>query len=121
MERSAPEVRALEEAAKQRREEEHQRWQAAHEEWERKEAERRRAEAEKASHQELLAIIDEWAVARRIEAFFADVERSAAALPTDNRVAVLDRVAAGRAVVGEADALPSLLRWKTVPERIGEA
>jgi hypothetical protein len=46
-------------------------------EYERQEEARRQAEAHKASRQQLLAIVDDWSLARSIESFFEDAERRA--------------------------------------------
>jgi len=66
--------------------EEHQRWlvqyearqreeRARKEQEEREERGRKRKAAHKTSHDELLAAIDHWAWARRVDEFFAEIDR----------------------------------------------
>jgi hypothetical protein len=94
------------EIERQRREEE-RRVQA------REEAERRRLKSIKDSRDELSEIIKAWAKAKRIEEFFADVERRTTALEDEDKAAVLERLALARKMVDAADALKWLESWKT--------
>jgi hypothetical protein len=116
--REAPQILALIEEGKRRADLEHQRWEEQRRRWEREEAERRRAEALKASREELLAIIDAWAEANRIEQFFLDAEGRAEKLDEpDERAAVLEKVKRGREVLGSIEALDHFRTWRSPEEQ----
>lgn len=97
---------------------ERQRWQEQMENWRREEDEHRRQEALKASQADLLAIINAWAEATRIEAFFLDAESRAADLREDERAALLERLARARQIVGGIDALERFREWRMPEERL---
>ncbi len=106
------EVEAIVPTIVQRREEaekasaiERERREAQYREHERQELARRRAEAHQASRQQLLAIVDNWALARRIEGFFEDAERRASSLPDAEHTAMRERLSQARALLGGIDAL----------------
>lgn len=80
-------------------------------------AELRRVKAIKDSREELSEIIKAWAKARRIEDFFADVERRSANLEEEEKAAVLERLALARKMVDSTDALKWIASWKTPEER----
>jgi hypothetical protein len=130
-------VRALEAAApaiavevaelRRRAEEEHQRWLVQHEERlredrarkekeAREELERRRVAAGKTSRENLLASIEHWAWTRRVEEFFADVDQRIDREAPEVRLALEERVALARALVGQTDALQRIRAWKTPAE-----
>jgi len=92
-------------------------WQAQHERWQREEAERRRVQNIKESREQLFGLIEAWGLAKRIEGFFEDAERRAAALGEQDRVALLDRLHRARALFGGVDALQRFLNWKAPEER----
>ena len=98
------------EIERQRREEERRR-QAL------EEAERRRVKAIKDSRDELSEIIKAWGKAKRIEEFFADVERRIADMEGEEKASVLERLALARKMVDSTDALKWLTSWKTPEER----
>jgi hypothetical protein len=85
--------------------------------WRREEEERRRAQNLKASREELYAIIEAWAVAKRIEEFFENVERRAPGLDDADGKALLDRVQRARQMLGGTDALSRFRSWKAPEER----
>jgi hypothetical protein len=60
-------------------------------EWRREEEERERAEALEASRAELAAIVERWAEAKRVEAFFEDAGRRAATLKDPDAADLLER------------------------------
>lgn len=101
----------------QQREIERQQWEAEKAERAREEAERRRIKAEKDSQEELSSIIDAWAKAKRIEEFFADIERRAVDLGDDEKAFILERLELAREMVDSTDALQWLRSWKTPDER----
>jgi hypothetical protein len=64
----------------------------------------------KDSKEELLQIIDTWAEAKRLEAFFADAERRARDLPDGQRERTIERLRQARALIGSTDALERFKR-----------
>jgi hypothetical protein len=101
---------------------EQQRWQEERREWEglqerrkREEEERRRAEAAERSRRDLLAIIEEWSLAKRIENFFREVELRAGESPEGSEL--LERLRHGREVLGSLEALDQFRTWKTPEEQ----
>jgi len=120
-------ARALEDAApviaKQVEEGERQaaierlRWEEEERAQRREEAARRRAEAVKASRTELAAIIERWAEAKRVEAFFEDAGRRAASLDDGESIAMLDRLKRARELLRGMDALQRFRSWKAPHER----
>ncbi|MCG2592982.1 hypothetical protein LZ009_09335 [Ramlibacter sp. XY19] len=84
----------------------------------REEEERRRqAKLRQDATSDLLAAIDAWERARRIQDWFAAVVRQAQDLADEDRLQVLGRLEQARALVGGADPLELLKRWKTPRER----
>jgi hypothetical protein len=84
----------------------------------REEEERRRqAKLRQNATSDLLAAIDAWDRASRIQDWFAAVERQAQDLTDEDRLQVLGRVDQARALIGGADPLELLKRWKTPAER----
>jgi len=93
---------------------------------EREEESRRRREQEERAKQaklrqeaksDLLTAIDAWDRARRVQEWLARVEREAHDLPEADRQQVLSRLEQAKALVGGADALDLLKRWKAPGER----
>ena len=98
-----------------------QRWEAECRERDRREREGRRAEAIKKSRQELLVVVEDWALARSVESFFADAEENrASALNPDEREALFERIRRARALLGGTDALARFRQWKTPNEEANE-
>ena len=85
--------------------------------WQIEEAERKRIRDIKESKTDLLAIIDAWAEAKRIESFFEEVESRTSALNQEEYGAILNRLAEGRELLGGIDALECFKSWKTPKER----
>ena len=96
---------------------ERQRWEEEERQRRREEAARRRAEALKASRAELAAIIERWAEAKRVEAFFEDAGRRAASLDDGASTALLERLERARELLGGVDALERFRSWKAPDER----
>ncbi|SNB47472.1 hypothetical protein [Geobacter sp. DSM 9736] len=101
----------------QQREIERKRWEEEKAKQALEDAERRRVEASKDSRDELSDIIKAWAKAKRVEEFFADVERRAVNLEEEQKAAVLERLALARTMIDSTDALQWLAAWKTPEER----
>src|SRR5262245_52755931 len=82
----------------------------------REERERQRAEAHEESREQLLEIVEEWSLARRIEAFFDDALRRSRELDAEHRTVIADRLTKARAMVGGLDALARFRQWQTPEE-----
>jgi hypothetical protein len=96
---------------------ERQRLEAQQQQWIREEQVRRREQNLKASLEELFAIIEAWAVAKRIEQFFEDVEKRAPGAEGAESKALLDRIHRARQMLGGTDALSRFRNWKAPEER----
>ena len=70
LEKATVEIARLVEEGERQAEIERQRWEAQREQWRREEEARRTAKALKDSKEDLLQVIDAWAEAKRLEAFF---------------------------------------------------
>ncbi len=101
----------------QQREIERKRWEAEKAKQALEDAERRRLKAIRDSRDELSDIIKAWGKAKRIEEFFADVERRTVNLEDEEKAGVLERLALARKMVDTTDALKWLASWKTPEER----
>ena len=117
LEREAPVIAKLVEEAHARFEAERQRLDEQFRRWRREEAERRRAQDIKESRDELLAIVEAWSLANRIEAFFQDAGLRAAELGEEERAEVLERLRRARDLLGGTDALGRFRSWKAPVER----
>jgi hypothetical protein len=111
------EIARLVEEGKRQAEIESQRWEAQREQWRRQEEARRAAKALKDSKEELLQVIDSWAEAKRLEAFFADAERRAQDLPDEQRERTVERHRRAHALIGSTDALERFNVWRAPEER----
>jgi hypothetical protein len=67
--------------------------------------------------QQLLAIVDDWSLARNIESFFEGAERRASTLPADELAATRDRLNRARDVLGGTNASDRFHEWKSPDER----
>ncbi len=109
-------LRLIEEADR-RAEEQHKIWEEQHREWVREEEERRRAEALKESREQLLEIVQAWALARNIEDFFEDAQRRASSITGDEQRNVLERVNRARELLGGTDTLKRFGAWRSPEDR----
>jgi hypothetical protein len=90
----------------------------AAEERRRQEEDRRRVQQSiKDSQAQLVQIIQAWADVVNVERFLQGVHDRAAALPGDERDAVLERLKLAREFLGSQDPLDFFLAWKTPLER----
>jgi hypothetical protein len=119
LEKAVPTLTTLIADAERKAEEEHQRWEAQARQWRREEAARRRTQALKESREELLAIVEQWSLAKRIESFFADLDRSIAAGGGADATVVRARIDRARAMLGGIDALQHFEGWLSPEERLG--
>lgn len=117
LEKATVEIARLVEEGERQAEIERQRWEAQREQWRREEEARRAAKALKDSKEELLQVIDTWAEAKRLEAFFADAERRAQDLPDEERERTIERLQRARALIGSTDALERFDAWRAPEER----
>ena len=85
--------------------------------WDRRQAEERAAKALKDSTDQLLAIIEEWAAASRLTAFFDDARARIEGLPEAERGTLLARLARARALIGTADTVTRFKEWRSPEER----
>lgn len=117
LEAAIPVIRERIEEAKKEAEIQRQRWEAERRELRRRERAERRAAAIKDSRAQLLNIIDEWALARRIETFFEDISKRQQGDPTESQSELDARLALARALLGGTDALQRFQSWKAPEER----
>lgn len=117
LEAAAPVIAKQVEEGERQAELERQRWAEEERKRRREEAAQRRAEARRASRAELAAIIERWAEAKRVEAFFEDAARRAASLADAESTALLERLNRARELLGSVDALERFRSWKTPEER----
>jgi hypothetical protein len=120
LEAAVPELEQKIEEAQRKAEEERKVWEAHRREEERREAERRKPEAIKDRRAQFLAIVDRWAQARNLEAFFADAESRARALDEETQAAVLGRLARARSLLGGIDPLAHFSRWQAPEDRCAD-
>lgn len=81
-----------------------------------------RVETAKKSTDHLLALIDAWARVVRIEQFFEDAaKRAAATSAEEDRSLLLDRIALARDLIGKSDALEHLRTWRSPAELLRAA
>jgi hypothetical protein len=118
IEAEAPALAKRCDEARKQAEIEHQQWLAECREREREEQEQRRAEALRNSRKQLLAIVEEWDLARKIEFFFADAARSAAALPMHDASALVARLDRARELLGGIGSLRHFEAWRSPEDRV---
>jgi len=117
LEKATVEIARLVEEGERQAEIERQRWEAQREQWRREEEARRAAKTLKDSKEDLPQVIDAWAEAKRLDAFFADAERSAQNLPDEQRERTIERLRRARALIGSTDALERFDAWRAPEER----
>ncbi|PLW66908.1 hypothetical protein [Pseudohalioglobus lutimaris] len=115
---ACPEILAQIERVKIEQEKRH----AEYEEWKYKHEQERLEElwdkANSNSKHQLSQIISDWGVAKQIESFFLELERSASDLPPQKKALVSERVKAVLEYVGSPDAIAELLSWRSPRERM---
>lgn len=117
LEKATVEIARLVEEGERQAEIERQRWEAQCEHWRREKEARRAAKALKDIKEELRQIIDAWAAAKRLEAFFADAERRARDLPDELKERTIEQLRQARSLVGSIDALERFDAWRAPDER----
>lgn len=94
-------------------------WEEKKQQYRSEEQAKRRAEALDSSHTELLAIIEEWNVRKRIAAFFDEAISLAAQTSEETRGDIEQRITAAQKLLDIADPLSRLKQWRS-PEEIYE-
>jgi hypothetical protein len=117
LEREAATIANLVQEAARQAEIEHQKWEVQQRQWELEERERRQRENRKKSTQELLAIVEAWSLARRIEEFLEDIQTRTATRGDEERQRTLERLRQARELLGGVDALQRFSEWKSPDER----
>ena len=69
------------------------------------------------SSEHLLALVDAWTLARRIEGFLHDTGDGVETLPVDEREVIVQRLSRARALFGGPEALRHFLERRTPEER----
>ncbi len=115
---AAPRISAMAIDAEHRRQEEHARLEAEHQRWRVEEARRRYSEAIKASRADLLAAVEGWSLATRVEQFFEDIHRRTDQVSAKEKEVFALRVAMARELLGGTDALQRFRTWKAPIERL---
>jgi hypothetical protein len=77
----------------------------------------RKLKAREAARTELVETIRGWDDIRRIQSFFLEVEREALTRGDEQREVLLGQLAIARDLIGETDALSSLMKWRGPEER----
>ena len=117
LEKATQEIAQLVEEGERQAEEERKQWEIQQEIWRHEKEVRQAAENLAESKTELHEIIDAWAAAKRIEAFFADAESRLDNLPKDERIHIQDRLQRAREIIGSTDPLIRFQSWKSPDER----
>jgi hypothetical protein len=117
LESEAAVIAKLVENAERHAEVERKRWEAENERWHRDQAERRHAENTKDGREQLLAIVESWALAKHVESFFDDAERRAAHLGEGERELLRERLRCARELFGGVDVLGRFAAWRSPTER----
>jgi len=106
------------EEEKRREEERHRQWELQKIKWQREAEERRKREEEqrkreeyKRSREQLLAVIESWSLACRIEDFFESVEHKAKTVGDEEREEILARLETARQMFGGTNVLDHFERW----------
>ena len=119
-EREAPQIAKMVEEEELQTEIRRQEWEKQRVQRQKEVAERRAAQAYRDSKAELLEVIDRWAEATKIEAFFQDLERRVEDLVGQEKTAIEERIRLARDMIDSVNALDHLIRWKSPKERISK-
>ncbi|UVA79402.1 hypothetical protein [Pandoraea commovens] len=111
IEDSSAEIARLVAEGNRRQEEESRQFDENWARWEREAANKRAAEAAECSRNALLGIIGAWDEARRVQVFFAEVERQLSTLSPESRETIAKQLERARELVGSTDALALFSTW----------
>jgi hypothetical protein len=117
LKKAVPEVLSQVDEAEREAEARQREWEEQVVRWDRRQAEERAAKALKDSTDQLLAIIEEWAAATRLAAFFDDARARIEGLPEAERGALLARLARARGLIGTTDTVTRFKEWRSPEDR----
>jgi len=117
LEHAVPEIARQVELAEQEAERRNREWQEQMARYHRRQAEEKAAKALKDSTDQLLAIIEEWGAAKRLEDFFETARRQIESLPDADSERLAERLERARKLVGSVNPLGRLQQWKAPEER----
>lgn len=117
VEGNAGKLRELVAEGQRKAEEEQKRWEEQRRQWAREEEEKRRAQSLKESRDQFLSMVEAWARARNLEAFFRDLQERITGLPPEEQVEARLRLARARELFGGTDALEHFRAWLAPEER----
>lgn len=118
LEEAAPTIATQAEEARKQADIEHAKWELEHQRREGEEAERRCKQAHVTSGEQLLSIIERWALACRVEDFFATLESEIAQISESEREAFTNRWKVARQMFGGRSAVPHFQDWHTPDEHL---
>lgn len=116
LEGASTEIARLAEEARRQAEVRRKEWEEQSARLRQEQEQARRAEARLKSRQELLHIVEAWALARKIEEFFSDAENRASNLKGEEQSALVRRLSQARSLLGGLDALARFRDWKAPPD-----
>ena len=119
LELGAPVIATLVEKRDREAEEWRKKWEAEERERQLRLQEERRRQAHKDSREQLLSMVDAWALACQIDAFFERASKEAAASGAEDAAVLLERLKRARELFGGTDALPRFRAWLGPEERLG--
>jgi hypothetical protein len=105
------------EEANRQAEIERRRWEAELRERDRRDRADRRVRALEESREQLLNLVEDWALARRVEGFFEDAGKRLSDAPPDVREVLQARLERARKLLGGTDALKRFGEWRAAEER----
>ncbi|MBA3696347.1 MAG: hypothetical protein H0W85_06230 [Methylotenera sp.] len=114
---SVDEISQATQIANQEAEERQRKWDIQREKDRIEAEEKRRSKNLKDSQDELFSIIESWAEAKRIDAFFKDAQFRAGELSENDRQAVETKLIEARKLLGTLNALERFKQWKSPIER----
>jgi hypothetical protein len=117
LEAAAPRLIVQVAEAEARAEAQRRQWEEDSRRWREEQERARQAKLRQDAKADLLAAIDTWDSARRVQDWLARAESAAQDLPEGERAHVLGRLEHARALVGDADPLDLLKRWKAPGKR----
>lgn len=117
---AAPIISKLHAEALELREKRKREWEIERQEQRKAEQERLRVKAIEDSRLLLNQLIESWGEAERINRFFDQAEQVVSRLSAEQREVLIGRIVAARALVGEVNALESLMSWRSPEELLGE-
>ena len=100
------------------REIQRKKWAAAEQERKIERELQRLENANKCSHEDLNLVIEEWARQKSIESFFNEIEAAVSGMDPPRREALCERLELAKKMIGDTDAIQSLIDWETPNEKL---